>query len=193
MLKIGDVEYAGQVVDGKANGRGIVVHNTCVFEWYLKNNVTNGISIMKTKMFSYYGNGKKVNGDSYDGEWKEGKREGRGIYEFANGDSYDGEWKEDKPEGRGIQRWADGDYYDGEWKEGRGIYKSANGDSYDGEWKEGKPEGRGIYKSKNSGIYDQEIKNGKIKSSMMHSNARIYKPPYDIEYNYIIMDLIRKK
>ena len=32
MLKIGDVEYAGQVVDGKANGRGIVVHNTCVFE-----------------------------------------------------------------------------------------------------------------------------------------------------------------
>ena len=51
--------------------------------------------------------------------------------------------------------------------------KLANGDSYDGEWKEGKPEGRGIYKSKNGGIHDQERKNGKIKSSMMHSNARI--------------------
>jgi len=60
MLKIGDVEYAGQVVDGKANGRGIVVHKTCVFEGYLKNNVMNGISMMKTNFFSYYGNRKKV-------------------------------------------------------------------------------------------------------------------------------------
>ena len=37
-----------------------------------------------------------VNGDVYDGEYKDDKRNGRGKHTYANGDVYDGEWKDDK-------------------------------------------------------------------------------------------------
>lgn len=31
-----------------------------------------------------------INGDSYEGEWKDGMKVGKGIYKFANGDLYEG-------------------------------------------------------------------------------------------------------
>ena len=33
-----------------------------------------------------------VNGDIYDGEWVDGKREGRGVYVYKNGNKYVGEF-----------------------------------------------------------------------------------------------------
>jgi hypothetical protein len=45
-------------------------------------------------------NGKGIfyynNGDRYDGNWKDDKKNGQGIYYFNNGDRYDGNWKDDK-------------------------------------------------------------------------------------------------
>jgi hypothetical protein len=32
-------------------------------------------------------------GDRYNGEFKNGLKEGKGIYSYKNGDKYDGEWK----------------------------------------------------------------------------------------------------
>ena len=46
-----------------------------------------------------------TNGDSYDGEWSGGNKNGRGIYNFANGDSYEGYIENEKRSGRGIYRW----------------------------------------------------------------------------------------
>ena len=63
----------------------------------------------------------------YDGEWKNGFREGFGIYRYNNGEKYIGMWKNNLEEG-----------------DGRYIYK--NGDFYDGNFKEGKKEGKGLYK-----------------------------------------------
>ena len=37
-----------------------------------------------------------VNGDKYDGEWKNDNRHGRGTYTRANGYQHVGEWKNDK-------------------------------------------------------------------------------------------------
>ena len=34
-----------------------------------------------------------TDGDSYVGEWKDGKRHGTGTMNFSNGDVYFGEWK----------------------------------------------------------------------------------------------------
>ena len=31
-----------------------------------------------------------VSGDVYDGDWNEGRKNGKGLYRFANGDVYDG-------------------------------------------------------------------------------------------------------
>ena len=94
MLQISNIEYVGQVVNGKAKGRGKSALEGGVFEGYWKNNVMDGIGILNTEMFSHYG------------EWKVGKQEGRGILRFASGNCYDGEWKEGKKEGRGILRFC---------------------------------------------------------------------------------------
>ena len=58
-------------------------------------------------------------GESYNGEWKDGKKHGMGIYTWADGSFYNGEWKEDKRHGMGIYTWADGSFYNGEWKDDR--------------------------------------------------------------------------
>ena len=38
------------------------------------------------------------NGDKYEGFWKHGKKEGKGIYYYNNGDKYEGVWKNNKLE-----------------------------------------------------------------------------------------------
>lgn len=32
------------------------------------------------------------NGDVYDGRWKNGMRDGEGVYNYFNGDKYEGNW-----------------------------------------------------------------------------------------------------
>jgi hypothetical protein len=44
-----------------------------------------------------------ANGDKYDGEWKDSKREGKGVQYFAVGTKYDGEWENDKMSGKGNE------------------------------------------------------------------------------------------
>ena len=72
---------------------------------------------------------KTYNNGKYEGEFKNGKKEGIGIYYFNNGGRYEGEWKNDVQEGKGK------DYFD-------------NGDRYEGDFKNGLSEGKGIYYSK---------------------------------------------
>jgi hypothetical protein len=44
---------------------------------------------------------KYLNGDIYEGVWKEGKKEGYGVQKYLNGDVYEGEWKNDLRHGKG--------------------------------------------------------------------------------------------
>ena len=43
----------------------------------------------------------QVNGDVYDGEWRDDKCNGKGIMDYANGDRYDGNWKNNMKSGKG--------------------------------------------------------------------------------------------
>ena len=54
-------------------------------------------------------------GDTYAGEWKEGKKNGQGTYTWANADAYVGEWRDDKRNGRGIWTLANGTKHEGKW------------------------------------------------------------------------------
>jgi hypothetical protein len=36
-----------------------------------------------------------LNGDKYEGEWNEDKRDGIGVYYYMNGDKYEGDWIND--------------------------------------------------------------------------------------------------
>jgi hypothetical protein len=78
------------------------------------------------------------NGDTYYGEWKNGKLDGFGTYLYMNGDIYEGEWLGNMKEGHGSFRYANGTIYEGEFQKdkfsGKGIIKYCNGTSYDGEW-----------------------------------------------------------
>ena len=49
-----------------------------------------------------YFNAEPFKGDRYEGELRNGKFEGKGIYYCKNGDKYEGEWRNDNPEGKGI-------------------------------------------------------------------------------------------
>ena len=99
---------------------------------------------------------KYKNGSKYEGQWKNDKRHGKGIYTTQNynnpnyaGILYEGEFNNDKIEGYGIGKYSSGDQYEGEWKNnkqyGRGILNYIGGGKYVGEWKYGKLNGEGIY------------------------------------------------
>ena len=59
-----------------------------------------------------------------------------GKYRFTNGDIYEGNFKNGNREGEGIYTWTDNSYYKGEWlndkMNGYGEYRSATGDVING-------------------------------------------------------------
>ena len=64
---------------------------------------------------------------------------------------YEGGYKDGMREGKGIFRWTDGEYYVGDWvcdqREGYGILYYQNGDKYEGTWKDDKKAGNGLFMS----------------------------------------------
>ena len=53
---------------------------------------------------------------TYKGECKNGFAHGNGLAQGI--DRYEGEFRKGMPEGRGVYRWSDGTFYDGSWKKG---------------------------------------------------------------------------
>jgi hypothetical protein len=79
-----------------------------------------------------------ANGEKYKGEYKNGKRNGKGVFKFVDGSEYDGEWKDGIINGKGVYKYASGDEYNGEWKDkernGKGIITFADGSKIIGEF-----------------------------------------------------------
>ena len=71
------------------------------------------ISISKGKTKIDY-----FNGDSYEGDFKNGIKEGKGILYYKNGDKYEGEFKNDKRDGKGIFLYNTNAIYEGDFKLG---------------------------------------------------------------------------
>lgn len=44
-----------------------------------------------------------VDGDIFEGHWKDDKANGFGTYHHVNGAKYEGEWQDDLQHGRGIE------------------------------------------------------------------------------------------
>ena len=82
----------------------------------------------------------KVN-SRHDGEYRDGKANGRGVVTFASGSHYDGKFCDSKRNGRGVFTFADGTRYDGEWRDdkadGVGTKTSADGQVHSGTWTNG--------------------------------------------------------
>ncbi|HEX9389872.1 MAG TPA: caspase family protein [Usitatibacteraceae bacterium] len=102
----------------------------------------------------------------YNGEFKDGRKHGRGIYEWANGDKFDGDFAEDRPSGKGVWQFAGGDRYEGEIVDGaivgKGVFVSKNGDKIIGSFIDGKASGRVSYIFANGDKYEGEMVQGRI-------------------------------
>ncbi|PRP86936.1 MORN repeat variant family protein [Planoprotostelium fungivorum] len=122
------------------------------------------------------------NGETYVGQWKMGKRDGKGIKVWDDGREYTGDWSNNRRTGYGILTWKNGDVYMGEmnygFQQGWGMFKTAddryvgewnvserhgygtmhfkNGDIYSGDWKHNKKDGRGIYRFKDGKTVEGE-------------------------------------
>ena len=80
---------------------------------------------------------------SYEGDWKEGKIHGKGVYLWKDKSRFEGEYVDGQKEGDGIFTYASGKKYVGQWKggvqEGLGIlYSPDGGELKIGEWTKGK-------------------------------------------------------
>ena len=83
----------------------------------------------------------------YHGQWKNGKRHGRGKQNWTDGSIYEGFWLNDSANVYGRLIHSDGDCYEGEWfndkAQGKGLYIHKDGAKYEGEWLEDKQHGFG--------------------------------------------------
>lgn len=108
------------------------------------------------------GKARLPNGDLYEGEYKNGYRNGYGKYVFrklkgkSRNACYMGHYENNKKNGQGTFLYPDGAKYEGCWKEdlrhGFGSYYYTNGDLYRGEWEHDRRHGQGSYTYAASGM-----------------------------------------
>ena len=139
-------------------------------------NWINGISIHYNDQYEgEYVNGKfegkgkytYISGSYYIGDWKNGKKNGKGKVYRKNGNlKIEGNFVDDKIEGYGKWSFENNDYYIGECKndkingKGKEYYKNGNL-KYEGNYVDGKMEGYGKYIYEDEEYYIGEFKNDK--------------------------------
>mgnify|MGYP000878675882 FL=1 len=81
-------------------------------------------------------------------------------YEVEEGAIYIGQWKNGKKHGRGEQIWPDGTYHKGYWRngvaKGKGRLIHANGNVYEGDWHTDKAHGFGVFARTDGSLYEGE-------------------------------------
>lgn len=94
-----------------------------------------------------YGTAIGDKGDRYQGEFKNGRRDGQGTNNLVDGSKYEGGYLKGLRSGYGIFTAINGDKYIGSHllgqRTGQGTYIFADGGKYIGEWKDGKNNGQG--------------------------------------------------
>ena len=81
----------------------------------------------------------------YRGEFKAGRKHGKGVKTWRNGDRYEGDFIEDRREGTGMYQWGrrsawarqryTGGYLN-DLRHGYGVYEWPNGERYAGRWED---------------------------------------------------------
>lgn len=129
--------YVGQVnSDCRREGRGALIFKSSgkVILGYFKNSQANG------KGFQY--GDKTLKFCDYEGEYKDGKRNGNGTLYFESGAKYVGQFVNDKREGKGTYYYQSGCKWEGNFvnnqMDGNGTYTDKNGKKTPMNYKNGK-------------------------------------------------------
>ena len=117
---------------------------------------------------------------TYIGPRKNGKKEGKGKFEWNDGSIYEGEFHNDKIEGMGDLTIPDKGTYHGLFKDGKkngeGIYNFSNGDMYNGNWVDDKMSGKGTYIFANQEYYEGYFLDNQFNGEgTYHTNSSYYK------------------
>ena len=154
--------YIGELVDGKANGRGeMLITEKMKFVGDFHNDLPYGKGVLenlKDKSIytgdvvngvkEGYGELKLIDGIIYEGGFKNDKFNGQGKITFPNGRKYIGEFKNNKMNGEGVFSWEDGKNYEGMYvdnmKQGYGKLTLNEDKYYEGDWFNNKQHGDGV-------------------------------------------------
>ena len=67
-----------------------------------------------------------INGERYEGYWKDDKADGKGTLTYIHGDKYVGDWVAAKKQGQGELYYANGDMFRGDWQQVSGHTVAAS-------------------------------------------------------------------
>ncbi|XP_018592023.1 MORN repeat-containing protein 1-like [Scleropages formosus] len=89
----------------------------------------------------------------YEGQWRMGKKHGRGKFIMKDGSFYEGDFVDGEIEGNGVRYWArTGDSYSGQFHcgelHGFGVMEYGSGHRYEGQFSYGLREGHGVLSDK---------------------------------------------
>lgn len=90
-----------------------------------------------------------ANGESYTGPWRFGRREGEnGVLKYANGNTLQGQFRDGLPNGHSVLTYTNGDVFTGNFKNGfrsgKGRMEQTDGVIFEGEYVNDKREGKGL-------------------------------------------------
>ncbi len=202
-------KFSGKIKNGLYNYGELVNQNGSRFEgeFFLGGACSDGKIIFKYENGDTYegqwkdglkhGNGKFTweDGGAYEGQWKDGLMHGNGKYTFKSGNTYEGQFENEKRHGNGKYTFKEGDTYEGGYKNdkkhGNGKYTFKEGDTYEGGYKNNKRHGNGKYTWKDGTAYEGQWKDG-----LKHGNGKYtFKEGDTIEgqfENNILTDIDKK-
>lgn len=129
----------------------------------------------------------QVNGNCYEGEFKDGSANGFGIYTHEDGSKYRGHFRDDKQEGEGTEEYPDSSVYTGQYrngnKHGKGTFTWPDGKVYSGQFKDNEMEGYGEFYSPDGKKYRGQWVNGKMHGTGLFewTDGKVYKGQYYLD------------
>lgn len=135
--------YSGMFVNNKREGYGKSYANNETYDGYFKNDKRNGKGVLtvfiskkcnrilktyeaefKDDILTGYGKCSYKNGDTYEGNYVNAKKEGFGIYFcYKTNTKYEGNWKDDLKDGNILITDDNGNTYKSIWKNGKQTNK----------------------------------------------------------------------
>lgn len=153
-ITVEGIIYEGDWDDGLLEGQGRIESSTMLYIGSVSKNLPHGIGTERWQ-----------NGDIFEGEFFEGKKNGKGKFTWQNGSRYEGMVENNTIHGMGTYIWQDGRIYIGEWKknmmDGEGRFEWPDGRVYQGQFAKGKREGYGILDWPNKNRFEGIFKKGK--------------------------------
>lgn len=151
LLAADGTSYRGQWLRGERHGHGErTLPDGSVYEGQWRHHEMAGDGIQRYGAFkplpSAEGPGSPAG--LYEGQFRGGRRDGRGTYSYADGRRYEGQFLQGTYHGSGVLSFIDGTEFKGGFqrgkKHGMGSFKWPDGRRYVGLWQQGHTDGKGI-------------------------------------------------